>query len=148
MANESRRGSVHITAPWSRRRSHSEVPRRRRITVRYTDAEYGQVLANAAVSRMAPAAYLAQTGLRPVHIPGQDPANAGVTDRDDIRRALLLELMGIHRQMRGAATNLNQAVAKLHATGAPAGELPAVAEYVRRVTVAVDDTIAAVTKSR
>lgn len=56
----------------------------------------------------------------------------------------LLELMGVHRQLRGAATNLNQAVAKLNAIGEPVGELPAIAEYVRKVATAADAAVAAV----
>ncbi|MEV0732382.1 hypothetical protein [Polymorphospora sp. NPDC050346] len=63
---------------------------------------------------------------------------------DEQRRMLLLELMGIHRQLRGACTNLNQAVAKLHSLGQPVDELPAIADYIRRVTTAVDEALAAV----
>lgn len=64
------------------------------------------------------------------------------------RQMLLLELMGIHRQLRGAATNLNQAVAKLHSLDVPVDELPAIAAYVRTVAVAVDDATTAVARSR
>jgi hypothetical protein len=61
---------------------------------------------------------------------------------------LLLELMGLHRQLRGACTNLNQAVAKLNSLGEPVGELAVVADYVRRVTSEVDEVVAAVRMRR
>ena len=60
---------------------------------------------------------------------------------------LLLELMGIHRQLRGG-DQLNQAVAKLNSLNEPVGELPAVAGYVRRVTTAVDEAVVAVKQRR
>jgi hypothetical protein len=50
--------------------------------------------------------------------------------------------------MRGAATNLNQAVAKLHSLGEPVGELAAIAEYVRQVATAADAAVAAVRMRR
>ena len=64
------------------------------------------------------------------------------------QQMLLLELIGLHRQMRGAANNLNQAVAKLHALGAPVDELPATAEYVRKVLRSVDEATIAVGRWR
>jgi hypothetical protein len=59
-----------------------------------------------------------------------------------------MELMGLHRQLRGAWTNLNQAVAKLNSLGEPVGELPVVADYVRRVTSEVDEAVAVVRMRR
>lgn len=100
----------------------------------------------AAVARLAPAAYVALASLRPsawqvglapavaedtaVAAGDESPAVVGPVLQDEPgaaeqRRMELLELMGIHRQMRGAATNLNQAVAKLHSLGEPVGELAA-----------------------
>ena len=67
---------------------------------------------------------------------------------DELRRRELLELIDTNRQLRGAATNLNQAVAKLHSLGEPVGELPAIADYVRRVATAADAAVAAVRMRR
>jgi hypothetical protein len=63
----------------------------------------------AAASRLTVASYVAESALAARRPP--EPA-----DGHD-RRALLVDLMGVHRQLRGAANNLNQAVAKLHALG-------------------------------
>jgi hypothetical protein len=111
------------------------------VTAWYSEEEYAVVLAAAEAARLAPAAFVAAASVA--------PAAAGAAVRSDEERAqVLLGLLGLHRQMRGACTNLNQAVMKLHALGEPVGELPAIAAYVRRVTSAVDEAIAAVAGER
>jgi len=127
---------------WARRRPRAASPRRRHVNAWYTDDEYAIVLANAAAARLAPAAYVAAVSVAPTR-----PAAGRVHD-DEERAALLLHLLGLHRQMRGAAHNLNQATAKLHTLSEPVGELPAIAAHVRRVATAVDDLIAALAGER
>jgi methylthioribose-1-phosphate isomerase len=129
-------------AAWHRRRPRGSVPRRHRITINLDDAEYAAVLAHAEAARLAPAAYVAAVSVAPKAAAGERVGD------DDERAEWLLHLLGLHRQMRGAAVNLNQATAKLHALGEPVGELPAIAAHVRRVTTAVDDLIAVVAGER
>lgn len=135
MADVPRVGVVRFGAATSRRRRHDPVPRTNRVTVRLSDEEYSLVLANAAAARLAAAAYLAEVGAAPLV-----PARPG----DDERAAMLVELMGLHRQVRGAANNLNQAVTRLNALGEPAGDLPATADYMRRLAARVDAVVAAI----
>jgi hypothetical protein len=169
VADKPARGAVQPSAAYSRRRARSTEPRTKRVTAWYSEDEHDQVLVYAAAARLAPAAYVAlaslrpsawQVGLAPATATDGDPVDAeqppasdgpvlqdepGVAEQ---RRMELLELMGIHRQMRGAATNLNQAVAKLNAIGEPVGELAAIAEYVRQVATAADAAVAAVRMRR
>ena len=137
MAREVQVGVVRFGAVTSRRRRHNEEPRTRRVTVRLSDEEYGTVLANAAAARLAVAAYLAEVGVAPL-VP------AARTDDQDERTALLVELMGVHRQVRGAAHNLNQVVTALHSVGDVPGELAATADYMRRVAARADALVAAI----
>ncbi|AEB48021.1 hypothetical protein VAB18032_30289 (plasmid) [Micromonospora maris AB-18-032] len=109
-----------------------------RVTVRLSTEELAAVTANAAAARMAVAAYLAEAGAAPLVPAANAPDGPGETS------ALLVELMGVHRQVRGAATNLNQAVARLHATGEPAGDLAASAAYVARIAARVDELVTAI----
>jgi hypothetical protein len=138
--NESLVGAVRVGAVLSRRRRREQPLRDRRVTVRFSEEEYARVAANAAGARLALAAYLAQVGTAPRIA----ACRSGAEERAD----LLVELMGTHRQLRGACTNLNQAVARWHTTGQQSGELPAIAEHVRRVTGRVDAAVAAVVASR
>lgn len=131
-------GVVRFGAAQSRRRRHNAKPRRRWVTVRLSDEEYGTVLANAAAARLAVAAYLAEAGTAPM-VPASDSTDGNVD-----AGPLLVELMGVHRQVRGAAHNLNQAVARLHSTGEPAGDLTASAAYLARVAARVDDLVTAI----
>jgi hypothetical protein len=142
------------------------VPRGKKVTAWYSDEELARVETYAARARLAVAAYVAEASLRPsawqVGEPPRVPANgdqaaelgaAGPVLQDppadaEVRRMELLELMGVHRQLRGAATNLNQAVAKLNSLGKPVGELAAIAEYVRRVATAADAAVAGVRMRR
>jgi hypothetical protein len=137
LAGQPQVGGVRFGAAISRRRRHNPQPRARQVTVRLSDEEYGTVLANAAAARMAVAAYLAEVGVAPLV-----PAPSG--DAQDERTALLIELMGVHRQVRGAAHNLNQAVTKLHSLGEIPAELAASAAYLRRVAARADALVAAI----
>lgn len=142
----------------ARRRPRNPEPRTRSVTAWYSDEEFAAVREYAVGARLAVAAYVAEASLRPsawrAATPPADteaPAGPVLADPpgpDEARQLLLLELMGLHRQLRGACTNLNQAVAKLNSLGEPVGELPAVADYVRRVTSEVDEAVAAVRMRR
>lgn len=138
MADEPQVGVVRFGAAQSRRRRHNAKPRRRWVTVRLSDEEYGTVMANAAAARLAVAAYLAEAGTAPM-VPADGRAD-GAADTGP----LLVELMGVHRQVRGAAHNLNQAVARLHSTGEPAGDLAATAAYLARVAARADELVTAI----
>ncbi|WP_047891167.1 plasmid mobilization relaxosome protein MobC [Micromonospora sp. RV43] len=138
MADKPQVGVVRFGAAQSRRRRHNAEPRRRWVTVRLSDEEYGTVLANAAAARLAVAAYLAEVGTAPMV-----PAEGG-PDGAAEAGPLLVELMGVHRQVRGAAHNLNQAVTRLHSTGERAEDLAATAAYLARVAARVDDLVTAI----
>jgi hypothetical protein len=138
MTEESHVGVVRFGASRSRRRRHNAEPRRRWVTVRFSDEEYGTVLANAAAARLAVAAYLAEVGTAPLVPAPADQGGTGATG------PLLVELMGVHRQVRGAAHNLNQAVARLHSTGEQAGDLVAAAGYLARLAARVDELVTAI----
>jgi hypothetical protein len=131
-------GVVRFGSTLARRRRRNEEPRVRRIVVRYSDQEMQQVLANAAAVRLAPAAFVGEVSSAPLH-----PVRRAGPGAEE-RAALLVELMGAHRQLRGAATNFNQAMAAFNATGEAPEWLPQAAEYVRRVAARVDAAVAAV----
>lgn len=132
MADRAQIGVVRFGASHRRRRAHSDDdPRVHRVTVRLSEAE-------AAAVRMATSAYLAEAGSAPLVPDPAGPDGAAETG------PLLVELMGLHRQVRGAAHNLNQAVARLHSTGEPAGDLAATAAYLARVAGRVDDLVTAI----
>ncbi|SCL43834.1 mobilisation protein (MobC) [Micromonospora citrea] len=138
MADPAQVGVVRFGASQRRRRAHSDDdPRVHRVTVRLSEAEMAAVEANAAAARMATSAYLAEAGSAPL-VSAAGPDGAAETG------PLLVELMGVHRQVRGAAHNLNQAVARLHSTGEPAGDLAATAAYLARVAARVDELVTAI----
>jgi hypothetical protein len=109
-----------------RRRARQSVPRTRRVEVTLTREEYAIIEAAARRTGLARRAYIAQAVLAAA-------ANGGpLGDRDSLRRALI-ELMRAAGLVRRIGTNINQAVAKLNATGQPSGDLPGyAAESVRR----------------
>lgn len=138
MADPAQVGVVRFGVSQRRRRAHSDDdPRVHRVTVRLSEAEMAAVEANAAAARMATSAYLAEAGSAPL-VPAAGPDGAAETG------PLLVELMGVHRQVRGAAHNLNQAVARLHSTGEPAEDLAATAAYLARVAARVDELVTAI----
>lgn len=139
MVDPAQVGVVRFGANRHRRRAHSDDDKRvHRVTVRLSEAEMAAVLANAAAARMATSAYLAEAGTAPL-VPAPSEQNGAAE-----AGPLLVELMGVHRQVRGAAHNLNQAVARLHSTGEPAGDLAATAAYLARVAARVDELVTAI----
>ena len=109
----------------SRRRSRQPVRRVRSVRFGLTEEEYGEVGEAAAQAGMAKGAYAAQATLaaaRGLMNPADAPFRQALTEL--IRAAGLVRRIGV---------NLNQAVAKLNATGQRSGDLlPYAAESVRR----------------
>ena len=74
-------------------------------------------------------------------------ANGGpLGDRESLQRALI-ELMRAAGLVHRIGTNINQAVAKLHATGQPAGDLPGYATGSIRRADHIDEVADAVRKA-
>jgi hypothetical protein len=107
------------------RRSRDTTRRVRRIEFSLTDEEFAtldQAASQAGLSRGAYAAQATLAAARGDH--GQDNA---------LLREALAELIRAAGLVRRAGVNLNQAVAKLNATGQPPGDLlPWAAESIRR----------------
>ena len=69
-----------------------------------------------------------------------------MSDQESLRRALI-ELMRAAGLVRRIGTNINQAVAKLNATGQPAGDLPGYAAETIRRADHIDEVADAVRKA-
>ncbi len=109
-----------------RRRARQPVPRPRTVEFTLNDQEYALLVEAARRAGMARRAYVAQTVLAAA-------ANGTTASGQDPLELILIELMRAAGLVRRITTNLNQAVAKLTATGQPAGELPRwAAESARR----------------
>ena len=135
--------ATHIGAVHSRRRQRNSGELRRdiRITPRFNAEEYERVVANAAAARMAVQAWCAKAAAAP-------GMAARIAVEEDERAALLTELLGAHRQLAGAARNLNQVTAKLHGTDEVPAELSAVLRYVGRVAERVDELVIQIAAER
>ena len=108
-----------------RRRSHQPVKRSRTVRFDLTEDEYAELSAAAAQAGLAKGAYAAETALA--------AARGAPAPSDSPLREALVELMRAAGLVRRIGTNLNQAVAKLNATGQRSGDLiPYAAESVRR----------------
>jgi hypothetical protein len=109
-----------------RRRARQPVPRTRTVEFTLNAQEYGLLVEAARQAGMARRAYVAQTVMAAA-------ANGTTASGQDPLELILIELMRAAGLVRRITTNLNQAVAKLTATGQPAGELPRwAAESARR----------------
>jgi len=109
-----------------RRRARQPVPRTRRVEFTLTGEEYAVVVAAAGRAGLARGAYAAQVALAAA-------ANGNHIGDQEALGQVLIELMRAAGLVRRIAANLNQAVAKLNATGQPAGNLPGyAAESIRR----------------
>ena len=108
-----------------RRRSRQPVKRSRTVRFDLSDEEFAEVSAAAARAGLAKGAYAAQVVLsaaRSGGVPGDSPLRDALGEF--IRAAGLVRRIGV---------NLNQAVAKLNATGQRSGDLlPYAAESMRR----------------
>ena len=107
------------------RRSRQPVKRSRTVRFDLSEEEFAEVGAAAAQAGLAKGAYAAQVVLsaaRSGAVPGESPLRDALGEF--IRAAGLIRRIGV---------NLNQAVAKLNATGQHSGDLlPYAAESIRR----------------
>jgi hypothetical protein len=133
-------GSQADVSGQARRRPRQPVPRTRRVEVTLTGEEYAVIEAAARRAGLARRAYIAQAVLA--------AAANGVPldDRESLRRALI-ELMRAAGLVRRIGTNINQAVAKLNATGQPVGDLPGYATGTIRRADHIDEVADAVRKA-
>ncbi len=109
----------------SRRRSRQAVKRPRTVRFDLTEDEYGELGAAAERAGLAKGAFAAGAALA--------AARGTETPRDAPLREALSELVRSAGLVRRIGVNLNQAVAKLNATGQRSGDLlPYAAESLRR----------------
>jgi hypothetical protein len=105
-----------------------------------TGEEYAAVVAAAGRAGLARRAYAAQAALAAA-------ANGRAVGDQEPLVQVLIELMRAAGLVRRIAANLNQAVAKLNATGQPAGDLPAYAAASLRRADHLDEVADAVRKA-
>jgi hypothetical protein len=111
----------HLTRPLSRPRR----PRRRTVRFALTEAELTDLESAAARAGLARGAFAAEAALA--------VAQGTIAAPDDGLRDALAELVRAAGLVRRIGINLNQAVAKLNATGQRSGDLvPYAAESIRR----------------
>jgi hypothetical protein len=115
-----------------RRRSRQAVPRPRVVQFSLTDEEFAEVSLAAARSGLARGAFAAETALAAAR---GDPARSV----SPLREALV-EVMTAAGLVRRAGTNLNQAVARLNATGQRGEDLIPAARFCVRVIRRLDET--------
>lgn len=107
------------------RRAQQPAARPRRVELTLTEQEFSELDAAATRAGLARGAYIAQAALA--------TARGGSRQADGPLREALSELIRSAGLVRRAGVNLNQAVAKLNATGQASGELPLyAADSVRR----------------
>ena len=123
-----------------RRRARQPAPRSRTVEFTLTAQEYALLVEAAGQAGMARRAYVAT-----VVVDGA--ANGAAISGQDPLELLLIELMRAAGLVRRITTNLNQAVAKLTATGQPAGELPRYAAESTRRADHIDAAADAVRKA-
>jgi len=110
------------TAARRRRRPRQPRPRLRTVRFALSDEELAELDAAAGHAGLARGAYAARAAMRAARGAGPAAGNGG-----DLLRDALSELIRAAGQVRRIGVNLNQAVARMHATGQPAGDLPACA---------------------
>ena len=123
-----------------RRRARQPVPRARTVEFTVTGEEYALLVEAAGQAGTARRAYVAQAVLAAA-------ANGTTASGQDPLELLLIELMRAAGLVRRIATNLNQAIAKLTATGQPAGDLPRYAADSNRRADHIDAVADAVRKA-
>jgi hypothetical protein len=115
----------HIGKAPAGRRSRQVGKRLRRVEFTLTDEEFGELNAAAARAGLARGAYAAEATL--------SVARGLTSSADSAFREALGEFVRAAGLVRRIGVNLNQAVAKLNATGQRSGDLlPYAAECVRR----------------
>ena len=114
-----------------RHREHLFPGRGRRVTVRLSDEEYAAVGAAAQRAGLTLAGYAARAAGAAAR-GGEAPTQAPLRDA-------LAELMLARSQVRRFGTNVNQAVAALHATGTPPPALLAAVDVTARAVARLDE---------
>ena len=116
----------HARHPARSRRSRQPAPRGRTVRFGLSEEEFAELEAAAARAGMARGAFAAEAALA--------AARGTITvAADDGLRDLLSELVRAAGLVRRIGVNLNQAVARLHATGQASGDLARyAAECLRR----------------
>ena len=125
-------GSQTSVSGQGRRRARQPVPRTRRVEVTLTGEEYTVIEAAARRAGLARRAYIAQVVLAAA-------ANGGPLGGRESLGRVLIELMRAAGLVRRIGTNISQAVAKLNATGQPAGDLPGYAAGIIRRADHIDE---------
>ncbi len=114
------------------RRSRQAEPRPKVVQFSLTEQEYEQVSAAAASRGLARGAFAAEAALASAR---GDPARMW----SPLREALA-EVMSAAGLVRRVGTNLNQAVARLNATGQAGDDLIPAAQFCARVVQRLDQT--------
>ncbi|HET9895162.1 MAG TPA: hypothetical protein VFQ44_09525 [Streptosporangiaceae bacterium] len=116
---------THASGRPGGRRTRQGTTRPRRVEFSLSEHEFSELDDAAGRAGLARGAYAAQAALA--------TARGGPGQADDAVRAALAELIRCAGLVRRVGVNLNQAVAKLNATGQPSGDLrPLAAESLRR----------------
>ena len=123
-----------------RRRARQPVPRTRTVEFTLTGEEYALLAEAVRQAGMARRAYVATVVL-------DSAANGTTINSQDPLELILIELMRAAGLVRRITTNLIQAIAKLTATGQPAGELPRYAAESTRRADHIDAVADAVRKA-
>jgi hypothetical protein len=130
---------VVVSGETLRRRSREALPRPRVVQFSLTEAEFDEVSGAAAQAGLARGAFAAEVTLAAVR---GVQARAGSPLRETLR-----ELMSAAGLVRRIGTNLNQAVARLNATGQPGEDLVPAAEFCVRVIRRLDEAAEQVRRS-
>jgi hypothetical protein len=128
-----------VVASTVRRRSRQAVPRPKVVQFSLTEEEFEEVSAAAARSGLARGAFAADVTLA-VARGTQSRAGSPV-------REALVELMAAAGLVRRVGTNLNQAVARLNATGQRGDDLLPAAQFCVRVIRRLDEAAEQVRRS-
>lgn len=122
-----------------RRRSRQRVPRPRTVQFSLSEEEFAEVSAAAARSGLARGAFAAEAAFA--------TARGSQARMWSPLRVALAELMSAAGLVRRAGTNLNQAVARLNATGERGEDLVPATQFCMRVIRRVDEVAEQVRRS-
>jgi len=123
-----------------RDRRHQSPRRGRNITAAFTDAEYAALAAAARRVGLTPTGFCAQAALAAAAAPADGTVpSVGADPRVEALAETQVELATLRTAVVRVGTNLNQAVAALHATGEAPVWLRHVVEQCGRALAAIDE---------
>jgi hypothetical protein len=123
-----------------RDRRHQSPRRCRNITAAFTDAEYAALAAAARRVGLTPTGFCDQAALVAAAAPANDTVpSLGADPRVEALAEAQVELATLRTAVVRVGTNLNQAVAALHAKGEAPVWLRQVVEQCGRALAAIDD---------